>query len=68
MKGNPVPHRELTGFTGQKMENITTEELIKVIDEMKDEEFIIEITFAGGEQSAGAFGQRYRGNNDSWPF
>lgn len=38
----------------QKMENITTEELIKVIDEMKDEEFIIEITFAGGEQSAGA--------------
>lgn len=31
------------------MENITTEELIKVIDEMKDEEFIIEITFAGGE-------------------
>lgn len=36
------------------MENITTEELIKVIDEMKDEEFIIKITFAGGEQSAGA--------------
>lgn len=24
MKGNPVPHRGLTGFTGQKMENITT--------------------------------------------
>lgn len=36
------------------MENITTEELIKVIDEMKDEEFIIEITFVGGEQNAGA--------------
>lgn len=36
------------------MENITTKELIKVIDEMKDEEFIIEITFAGCEQSAGA--------------
>lgn len=36
------------------MENITTEELIQVIDEMKDEEFMIEISFVGGEQSAGA--------------